>query len=648
MKHVKLVRISIRNFKGITYLAILFARITHIFGKNASGKTTVMDAFLWLLFGKDSSGRSDFQIRPLDNHGDMIDNIDIEVEAVLDVDGTEICLKKTQKQNWVKKRGSDTSVFQGNTNNYEVDGFPTSQKEFDAKVAGILEEGLFKILTNPKAFAALKWQEQRAILLKFVAEITDADILALDEARYAPIKADVMAAGAEKAKEKAAMTLRKLREEQKGYPIRIDEATKGIVPGLDAESIARDRETINAKMEAVHNARISLSEELRSVADIQQQIMSAKLEMGKIATAENAKVQAARYSSQKACDDAMAEVRALTARYNRTVDALKIVKDVLAEDERTMEDARARYRAIKTRTLPDDMKVCPTCGKPFDEDRLGVVVSDFEARKVRDLERIDETGRKLRAQIDSNKENVARMETEIQALKAECDAKLEHADALKAMAEAVPDNTDLTTIPEYVKLQKLISDCEAKLATMDTGGGRKLELDSRERDLREELAGIEFAAATLSANARAQDRIRELREEQLDCSQKVADQEEILCLLDEFVKAKMNMLSEKINSKFKLVRWRLFDEQINKAIKDTCVMQIASNGSFVDYPDANTAAQVQGGIDVIRALSELYGVTAPIFIDNRESIIEIPETDAQVINLVVSADDDVLRVEGDE
>lgn len=115
-------------------------------------------------------------------------------------------------------------------------------------------------------------------------------------------------------------------------------------------------------------------------------------------------------------------------------------------------------------------------------------------------------------------------------------------------------------------------------------------------------------------------------------------------LLEQFGRAKMNMLSDRINSKFKLVRFKLFDVQINGAVKDTCEMTI--NG--VPFGSLNSAAKVQGGLDVINTLSGMYGVTAPIFIDNRESTSDIPEMDAQIINLYVSASDKELRVVNEE
>lgn len=645
MKHVKLVELYMFNFKGSPEMRIKFSPLTNVYGPNASGKTRIFDAFWWMAFGKDSFGRSDFQIRPLDSNGEMVNGVDIIVEGKLAVDDEEITFRKVQSQNWVKKRGSDAPTFSGNVNSYFVNGFPCTQKEYDEKITGIIDEYLFKLFTNPRTFASLKWQEQRFILLKFVSEITDVDVLDLDPGKYELVRADILSGGAEKSREKAAMALKKLKEEQKTFPIRIDEANRAIVQGLDEKAIRADKADAEAELKSIQNSRISLSEDLKEVAGIQQQIMSAKLKMGEIRTAENAKVQAARYASAKAYDDAMAEVRNLTAKYNRTMDALKVIQEGIAEDESGIETAKEQYRQVRTRSLPEDMTICPTCGKPFDGEQLEKVKSDFESRKARDLDRINVAGRKMRLQIETAKENATKYEEEIKSLKSEIDAKMEHAEALKKMEEAVPETVDMETVPEYAELRNILSECNAKLAFMDDGEARKADLDTREKAVKERLRSIEAELATLTANDRAKERVDALREEQMECSQKVADQEQILYLLDEFIKAKMDLLSERINSKFKSVRFKLFETQINGAVKDTCVMQINSNGSYVDYPNANTAAQIQGGLDVISALSELYGVTAPIFIDNRESVVDIPEMDAQIINLIVSAEDTTLRIE---
>ena len=127
---MKLKQLIIENFKGIKYLEILFINlITIISGQNATGKTTVLDAICWLLFGKDSHGNSKFEIRELDENGEKVHYTDISVTAVIEVDGDERTIQRKQVENWVKKRGQEDRELSGNKDNYFINGFPKSAKE---------------------------------------------------------------------------------------------------------------------------------------------------------------------------------------------------------------------------------------------------------------------------------------------------------------------------------------------------------------------------------------------------------------------------------------------------------------------------------------------------------------------------------------
>ena len=176
MKTIKLKNIRIQNFKGCKERMVEFGDNTRISGANATGKTTMFDAFTWLLFNKDSLGASQFDIRPKDSEGKMIDNVEISVEAVIAVGEEEYSLKKVQKQKWVKKRGTDTTEFQGNVNEFEINGYPKSEKEFKEFIGSVIDEKVFNLVTNPSAFNALPWKEQREMLMKFVGSFTDVQI----------------------------------------------------------------------------------------------------------------------------------------------------------------------------------------------------------------------------------------------------------------------------------------------------------------------------------------------------------------------------------------------------------------------------------------------------------------------------------------
>ena len=173
---IEIKKLHMENFKGVKKRTVEFGENTKICGANATGKTTVFDAFTWLLFGKDSLGSAKFDIRPLDENGKMIDNLEISVEAVLSVDGEEYALKKVQKQKFVKKRGTNTIEFQGNVNEFEINGYPKSEKDFKAFISGMIDEKIFNLVTNPVAFTSLPWKEQREILMQFVGTCTDVQI----------------------------------------------------------------------------------------------------------------------------------------------------------------------------------------------------------------------------------------------------------------------------------------------------------------------------------------------------------------------------------------------------------------------------------------------------------------------------------------
>lgn len=178
--NIELKSIRVRNFKGLASLDIEFGQVTNIMANNAKGKTTIFDAFCWVLFGKDSHGSSKFHIRPIDATGKDIDYIDIEVELMLLVNGSEIIIKKVQKQKWTKKRGSEDKVFDGNYNEFEWNGFPKSEKEFNASIADIVTDSVFMIVTNPFFFPIQDWKKQRQSLMQLIPEIADADVYMTD------------------------------------------------------------------------------------------------------------------------------------------------------------------------------------------------------------------------------------------------------------------------------------------------------------------------------------------------------------------------------------------------------------------------------------------------------------------------------------
>lgn len=226
---LKIRSLHMENFKGIKSLDVNFSNKTSIKGQNAAGKTTVFDAFTWLLFNKNSAGEEKFNVRPLDKDGNRIDNVEIKVVAVLDVDGKEIELSKVQKQNWVKKRGTDTVALQGNVNSFEIDGYPKSEADFKEYISSLAQsEDMFKMLANPQYFSSMKWKEQRDILMRLVTDVSDVE-LAQTDAKYAQLLGELeKAPSTDDIRAKFQKALTEWKKKQSEIPVRIDEAEKYI------------------------------------------------------------------------------------------------------------------------------------------------------------------------------------------------------------------------------------------------------------------------------------------------------------------------------------------------------------------------------------------------------------------------------------
>lgn len=300
--NLRLKKISIENFKGITQLLIDFHNRTTISGQNATGKTTIMDAFTWLLFNKDSEGKADFNIRPNNRQGEPIDNLVIKVSAVLEKDGKDILLCKKQEQNWVKKKGSEVSQLQGNINKYEINEIPKTEKDYKAYIDDLMKEELFKLITSPQAFTSLKWKDQRTILLKLVSEVTDQDVISTNQ-KFSPLSEVLSEFSVDDLTAKAKKALKELNNRQAELPARIDEASKGLVQAdfAECENQKADLEKqINDLTEQENNA----SKASEALTQINNAIMQKQFDLGDLKRKANEKLMDQRREIQRKIDDA--------------------------------------------------------------------------------------------------------------------------------------------------------------------------------------------------------------------------------------------------------------------------------------------------------------------------------------------------------
>lgn len=640
MKRIILKKLRIENFKGCRERMIDFGDTTNIYGANAAGKTTIFDAFMWLMFGKDSSGTEKFNIRPLDATGQTVDNVEILVEAVLDVDGKEETLQKVQKQSWVKKHGTDVVTLQGNVNTYEINSFPAGEKEFKEHFAGIISEDLFKLLTDPRAFANLPWKKQREILMQFISEVTDADVLTTDSDKYAPIADEVLAASVEKCIEKAKKVMSKLKDRQKELPARIDEASKSLVEIPELSALELQRNALNEQLAEVQKQRDDAGESYKVVAELQAEIMQTQLDIGGVQQKANARLDAERWDARRVHDEIESKSYDLFNLRQKKEREVGQLKGRIETQEKERASLGETWKKLKAMTMDESQTVCQMCGQLLPPERIEQIRADFEKRKADQINNVLANGKNVKASIDADTAKIAELETEIKDLKAKWDAAISEKSKAYETLNGIPASVDISENQEYQALQLKLSNLQEQLAGMDTGESFKQQLNIRERGIREELDVVNKQFAAVDANERIQERIEELKAEQKDIAQKVADQEKKVFLLEEFSREKMEALSRGINSKFNLADFVLFKKQINGGITQTCECMYKG----VPYGDLNSGHKIVVGLDIVKSLSELYSVSCPIFIDNFESLNEsnMPDMGCQVVTMSVSDDKELV------
>lgn len=638
----KIKSITLNNFKGCRDKTYYFdGKNATVSGANATGKTTILDAFWWCMFNKDSLGNEKFSIRPLDENGKMIDNIDIKVVVDMEIDGVEVEFCKTQRQKWVKRRGSDVTELQGNENTYEIDGYPKSEKEYKSAIADIVGEDVFKMITNPTYFPSLKWKEQREILMRFVTETSDYDLAVgnnefaelLDELKKAPSTDDI------KAKYQKALT--EWKKKQTEIPVRIDEAEKSKVD-IDVAELELYKNDLS---ERIADVKAKINDADKVTADYQsiaEQISKLKFAQTDLQAKANDGIATEKQQIRSIIAEKrehFTDVLNGSSKNNREIESCKSeIKTKTEEKERLAE----LWKNVKAEVFDENIAVCPTCHRKLPQEKRERLLNDFEKSKAERLAKIENDGLKAKQDIEDANEMIVKLQkcNEINnQTAAEFEKKITE---LEKQLSKMPTSVDISDTAEYKAIQSQIVEKEQLLAQTNNSSDIKQTLNAELSELQAQLTECQSKIALSQRNVEIDERIGELQTEQKEIAQKVADQEKMLYLLEMFIRYKMDNISESINNKFEGVNFLLFANQLNGGLKETCELTV--NG--VPYSSLNNGHRIIAGLQIIKALQDLYDVRMPIFVDNAESIndFNMPNMDCQLVLLKVS-NDEKLEVE---
>jgi len=635
---IKLKSILLENFKGAKSSAInLDCASINVYGDNATGKTTLLDGFLWCLFNKDSQNSTAFEIKALDTTGEAAHNLNHAASVTLDIDGTTLDLKKVLTEKWTRKRGEKSKQFTGHVTTYFLDEVPVKKKDFDLRIADLIDESAFRLLTDARYFnEQMPWKDRRDLLMTVCGDVSIDDILSANT-KLSAVPEILKKQSTDDAKKRLNSQRKAINDELTSIPVRIDEATRSLgvlsMPVKDAKkwlnALGIERADFEKEMSALANGGEApkLQVKLQGIrAEIQKQKNDFEVDRA-------AKVKVA----QESIDFLNGEIRKKTQEQSnrdieldRNLAATKKIKVDLAA-------LRGEWHEIDGMAF-DGSDVCPTCKQNLPKEQIVSAIENFNISKAGMLKEVNAKGQRLKealARLGATKNDIDNLVVVVNEGLGLLIQKLAPFDEdIKIINAEIVDVSELTN---------KISELESQIQQADAGECKKelerISLQLTDNSLKTDRRKAVIAQA--NANAATQKRIDELTGSEEHLVGELTAIEKQLFLLDEFTRARVDLLESKINSKFQIARFKMFSEQINGGLAETC--ETVLDG--VPYGSMNSAGRVQVGMDIIKTLQAHYGVFAPVWIDNRESIVSLPEIDAQVISLIVSEADKQIRVE---
>ncbi|MDD7793668.1 AAA family ATPase [Clostridium sp. 'White wine YQ'] len=644
--NIELKSLKIKNFKGIKNFNINFSNITNIFGENATGKSTIFDGFTWLLFDKDSQDRSKFDVQPLDENNNVVHMLETEVEAFLDIEGKEIRLKKILKEKWVKKRGEVESELKGTETSYYIDEVPTKMNEYKKKINEIIDENIFKLITNPLYFSTnMKWQDRREIILKIVGDITNEKIVSSNE-ELTKLKDFSNTDSIDELKKVTAAKKKKLTEDKKSIPYRVDELNNSIEEH-DFEAIEFQKRSLLSAINSIESKILDGNKVNEEKLQYQNEIYKLKSKLKEIEFSEMKNAEKPKIELHNKLEwEVKSKLASLNSDLNSTKREFQNNTLISEKLQKELVDLRVKFEEVQKAPfeLDESKFICPTCKRPLDIENIEALKQELSENHNQNISKqlanINLEGKRKKEELNKYEDRLLKNNELISSL----DSEIKEYTALKVELEEKLSNftieIDLDSNEEYQKLLLEIKELEDKINEPVERDQDIHQLMNKKINLQIDLEGINNQLAAKENNEKVKNRINELLEDEKKLAQQIADLEKTEYLCEEFIKTKVNLLEQSINDKFKYVKFKLFDVQVNGGINECCEALIDG----VPFSNANTASQYNAGLDIINALSNFYDVQAPIFIDNRESVNSLIDTNSQIINLIVSKDKP-LRIE---
>lgn len=632
---MKLVQLNLQNFKGIEFGDFRFTNNTIIRGDNATGKTTIFDALCWLLFGKDSLDRADFQIKTLKN-GEPVHNVNHMVQAAFDnEDGTGFTLKRIYREKYSNPRGGEVKLT-GHTTDYFINDVPSKEKEYKAFINNMINEDVFKLITNPLFFnEQYTWQNRRKLLLEMCGDVDDASVInSKDELK----RLTELLNGRSVDEQRKIIASKKtaINKELDMIPVRIDEAVKCKPTPLEAEQKLKDDiATIETAIKQLEEDKSVIvngldgAERTAKIREVKRKLADRKSQLMNEHTDNERRLEHEYKLS-------LVQLQMAESERDRYKDREYELDSQIKQEEARIDKLQAEFDDFNQSQF--NKELCPTCGQKLPASKyeeLQTIFNQSKAVKLEEWQKLIDSAKALKQNYIEQKEimqvKVDGMSSQIEELSNNKDTKQK---AMNEVGEVDLDN------------DVQVNDLKAELFMLEldednTSDDQLKRIDSELSELADKRSTLQTELTKYDVIRDITKRINELEQEQQRLINEKNLVDETAFLLDEFVKAKVEMLEDTINKHFTITTFKMANVLVNGSVEDCCETMVDG----VPYRSLNNAARINAGIDIINALTKFYNVTAPVFIDNAEAVTKFVNCNSQTVKLIVDETCNELRVD---
>lgn len=639
MSVLSLKKMILENFMCYALKEIDFSDFTKISAMNGVGKSTIVNAYMWLFFNCDYDLSVNQNVRR-EADRKTIDDVDSSVTAVIDMDGKEIAAKKLQKRTYSK----DGTSYKDD-NKYFINDVPKTLKDFNAYFE--LDMNVWKMCTSVNAFLSQKSADMRSYLFSLVSEVTDVQVASSNK----ELKELVPLLEKYKAEELLAMNKATKSKVSKELPIldgQIKEKERDIQikSDVDVSDLELLRNSLKEQIKENVDKQTGAENMMEECSKLQDEIMKLKFDLSGLQNKANEELISASAEISKTIADVMnikmttetyiSEVKGQIATCKDNVDILNRKRNSYAEE----------WKSVNSEQFNEDTTICPTCRRKLATSKITSLRNDFESNKKNRLDDITAKGMDCKSQIDKNNDHIKELEIELDKLQIQLDEADQRLEELNKKADSQPTFVDISDTEEYKAIQDKIAEKE-EYANKLSSGDIRAELKAQENDLRQQLADCEGEIAKSDTTA-DEERLSELKKKKLDMEQSKTDCEKILDLLDELDKTKNELLTDQINSHFSLVQWKLFDNAKNGNYKSVCIPMV--DGKSILTTMSNKGNRILGRVDICKSIQKISDINCPIWLDDTENLDTVNQSrvadmvDSQLIMLLVN-DSKELKVE---